>query len=86
MVDCHAELMQLLQQERLAGASLLVFANKQDLPGALNTEQVGQALELDQIKQRHWKVQSCSAVTGDGLVEGMDWLVQDISSRIFIME
>ncbi len=32
--DCAMELSSLLQQEKLAGASLLVFANKQDIPGA----------------------------------------------------
>ena len=29
--DCKAELHQLLQEERLLGATLLVFANEQDL-------------------------------------------------------
>lgn len=27
----------------------------------------------------------CSAVTGEGLVDGMDWVVDDISSRIFML-
>ena len=31
--DCMKELHSLLQEERLLGATLLVFANKQDLPG-----------------------------------------------------
>ncbi|KAG1181142.1 hypothetical protein G6F36_010096 [Rhizopus arrhizus] len=35
--DCKTELHQLLQEERLAGATLLVFANKQDIAGALIT-------------------------------------------------
>ena len=26
----------------------------------------------------------CSAKMGDGLIEGIDWIVSDISSRIFI--
>jgi len=38
--DCKKELHQLLQEERLLGATLLVFANKQDLPGALSAEEV----------------------------------------------
>jgi ADP-ribosylation factor-like protein 2 len=28
---------------------------------------------------------ACSAVTGEGLVDGIDWVVQDIASRIFMM-
>ena len=38
--DCKQELHQLLQEERLLGATLLVFANKQDLPGALTAEEI----------------------------------------------
>ena len=53
MEDCRAELWTLLGEEvrdsglltlfqRLAGASLLIFANKQDIPGALSPEQINQ--------------------------------------------
>ena len=34
---------------------------------------------------RHWSIHACSAVTGEGLVDGIDWMVRDISSRIFMM-
>ncbi len=40
MRDCAAELRVLLQEEKLAGASLLVLANKQDLPGALPLDDI----------------------------------------------
>ena len=33
--DCALELKKLLGEEKLAGASVLIFANKQDIPGAL---------------------------------------------------
>jgi len=85
--DCRIELLQLLQEEKLAGASLLVYANKQDLAGALSSREIQETLELDEITNqgRHWHVQSCSAVSGEGLREGMDWLVQDIASRVFML-
>ncbi|XP_026678286.1 ADP-ribosylation factor-like protein 2 [Diaphorina citri] len=38
--DCARELHELLQEERLAGATLLVFANKQDIEGALTPEDI----------------------------------------------
>ncbi|XP_015766216.1 PREDICTED: ADP-ribosylation factor-like protein 2 [Acropora digitifera] len=38
--DCKEELKGLLLEERLAGATLLVFANKQDLPGSLSGEEI----------------------------------------------
>ncbi|ORX62609.1 putative ADP-ribosylation factor-like 2-like protein [Hesseltinella vesiculosa] len=84
--DCADELHALLQEERLAGASLLVFANKQDIPGALTDMQIKEALRLDDIKSHHWAIQSCSAVTGEHLLKGMDWAVKDVASRIFMLD
>jgi len=84
--DCKHELESLLLEERLSGATLLVFANKQDLPGALSSDEIKEALELDNIKTHHWKIQDCSAVTGDNLLSGIDWIVDDIASRIFTMD
>lgn len=37
---CKEELRKLLQEERLGGATLLVLANKQDLPGALSAQEI----------------------------------------------
>jgi ADP-ribosylation factor-like protein 2 len=38
--DCAAELNNLLQVEKLAGATVLIFANKQDIEGALSVEEI----------------------------------------------
>ncbi|KAJ4816353.1 ADP-ribosylation factor [Rhynchospora pubera] len=37
-------------------------------------------------KSRHWQIVGCSAYTGEGLLEGFDWLVQDIASRIYVLD
>ncbi|KAI9905405.1 hypothetical protein PsorP6_013626 [Peronosclerospora sorghi] len=86
--DCKRELTNLLTQEKLAGATLLIFANKKDLPRALSSAEIADALSLRsaQFSSRHWKIISCSAATGDGLADGIDWLVSDVASRIFLME
>merc|ERR1712186_22698 len=47
--DCKKELHGLLQEERLLGATLLVFANKQDLQGALTVGDIKTTLQLDDI-------------------------------------
>ena len=86
--QCRQALLELLQQERLAGATLLIFANKQDIDGALSSEEIAEALELntnESFQKRHWSIQSCSAMTGEGLVSGIDWMVEDIASRIFML-
>lgn len=86
--QCREALMDLLNQERLAGATLLIFANKQDIDGALTSQEISQVLELDthaSFQKRHWAIHSCSAMTGEGLVVGIDWVVEDIAQRIFML-
>eukprot|EP00899_Mesostigma_viride_P000188 jgi/Mesvir1/1016/Mv17550-RA.1 len=85
--DCKKELHGLLKEEKLAGASLLIFANKQDILGALDAAQIEQALDLgEMVGSRHWSICGCSAITGEGLLRGMDWVVSDIASRIFMYD
>ena len=84
--DCRTELNTLLVEERLAGATLLILANKQDLPGALSDDDIKKLLKLDSIKTHHWSIFPCSAITGDNLLKGVDWLVDDISARIFTLD
>ena len=54
---------------------LLVFANKQDLDLALSAEEVMTHLELNDITSRTWNIQACSAVSQEGLNEGMEWMI-----------
>ena len=84
--DCKKELHALLGEERLLGATLLVFANKQDLPGSLTMEEIAAVLELEKIKSHHCQILGCSAVTGQNLLQGVDWLLDDISKRIFTLD
>ena len=37
-------------------------------------------LNLNNIKERPWLIQACSAIKGDGLQDGMEWLVKTISN------
>uniref|UniRef100_A0A9L0RS12 ADP-ribosylation factor-like protein 2 n=2 Tax=Equus TaxID=9789 RepID=A0A9L0RS12_HORSE len=55
----------------------------QDCQRELQSLLVEEALELDSIRSHHWCIQGCSAVTGENLLSGIDWLLDDISSRIF---
>jgi ADP-ribosylation factor-like protein 2 len=85
---CRDELLSLLSQEKLVGASLLIFANKQDIHDAYTSEDIADILELRSnpiFSKRHWSIFGCSAITGSGLVDGMDWMIKDISSRIFLL-
>jgi len=84
--DCRQELHAILQEERLFGATLLVLANKQDLPSALKLDELGQVLQLNSITKRHCHIEACSAVSGEGVLKGFEWLVKDISSRIYMFD
>lgn len=83
--DCKAELHALLQEERLAGASLLIFLNKLDIPTALSAEKIEAILDVETIRQgrRHVHLCACSAKTGEGLLNGMEWMVEDVSKRMY---
>ena len=52
-----------------------MFANKQDLMNAVEVQDIQNALGLACIQDRGWTIQACSAKTGEGLQEGMEWLV-----------
>lgn len=41
-------------QDELREAVLLVFANKQDLPNAMNAAEITDKLGLHSLRQRHW--------------------------------
>ncbi|EPQ59729.1 GTP-binding protein [Gloeophyllum trabeum ATCC 11539] len=83
MKDCRDELHSLLLEDRLAGASLLVFANKQDIQGSMSDEEIRHALDLDSIRSHNWRIWPCSAVTGNNLVTGLDWVVGDVAGRLY---
>ncbi len=68
------ELAAMLNEDELKDAALLVFANKQDQPGAKGAADISQALRLGELRDRNWSIMACSAVEGSGITEGMDWL------------
>lgn len=72
------ELQKMLAEEELRNAVLLVCANKQDLPNAMNTTELTEKLGLRMLGQRTWYIQGCCAPTGQGLYEGLDWLAAAI--------
>jgi ADP-ribosylation factor-like protein 2 len=85
LAECATELHKLLMEERLTGASLLIFANKQDVAGALTTQQIADAMRLQYIGKRHWQIVACSATAGTGVSDGFDWIVKDIGNRVYML-
>ncbi|KAG8098732.1 hypothetical protein GUJ93_ZPchr0013g34267 [Zizania palustris] len=81
VVEARDELHRMLNEDELRDAVLLVFANKQDLPNAMNAAEITDKLGLHSLRQRHWYIQSTCATTGEGLYEGLDWLSSNIASK-----
>jgi ADP-ribosylation factor-like protein 3 len=61
--------------EGLPTVPILVFANKQDLASAATPASVAENLNLHMTKDRPWHIQGCSAKNGDGVNEGIDWIL-----------
>ncbi|XP_058215674.1 ADP-ribosylation factor 1-like isoform X2 [Rhododendron vialii] len=76
--EARNELHQILGEGELHDATLLVFANKQDLPDAMCASEVADKLCLHSLRQQRWYIQGTSATSGQGLYEGLDWLVTNI--------
>ncbi len=70
------ELFALLDEDELKNAMLLIMANKQDVAGAASVAEVAAALGVTMIQNRTWTIVKTSAMTGEGLTQGMDWLVE----------
>ena len=78
--DSVDELHEMLREESLKNISLLVFANKQDLPNHLAVTEIKGKLNLPAFKKLKWHIQHTCAVTGEGLTEGLDWLSSSLDN------
>jgi ADP-ribosylation factor 1/2 len=79
--EAAEELQKMLREDELRDATLLVFANKQDLPNAMSVSEVTDKLGLHSVTNRKWYIQSTCATSGDGLFEGLDWLSNALSGK-----
>ncbi|KAL1917603.1 uncharacterized protein VTP21DRAFT_3996 [Calcarisporiella thermophila] len=79
--EARDELQRMLNEDELRDALLLVFANKQDLPNAMNPDEITHKLGLHALRQRKWYIQATCATSGDGLYEGLEWLSDGLKSR-----
>ncbi|KAG7560574.1 Small GTPase superfamily ARF/SAR type [Arabidopsis thaliana x Arabidopsis arenosa] len=61
--------------------AVLVYGNKHEVPGAMSASEISNKLDLTSLRnknwQRNWHVQSSCAFSGDGLHEGLDWLLKN---------
>ena len=78
------ELHSMLNEDELKDAVLLVFANKQDLQGALNVAQVSETLELQKLKNRQWSIFKASAIQGKKKLFHQILLILTFISKVLV--
>jgi len=81
LAEAKEELEHVLGDERMRCAALLVFSNKIDMPGSRSTAQVTDKLGLEGHKRRDWYIQATCAVTGEGIVDGLEWLAENLKRK-----
>ncbi|KAJ3358893.1 hypothetical protein AMAG_14075 [Allomyces macrogynus ATCC 38327] len=79
--EARDELQRMLNEDELRDAILLVFANKQDLPNAMQAAEITDKLGLQSLRQRDWYIQATCATSGDGLYEGLEWLSSTLKKK-----
>lgn len=73
--EVSLELSLAMEDSRLAAVPILVFANKQDLVTAMKPSDLCDKLGLWALRDRVWHIQGCSALTGEGLDDGITWMI-----------
>merc|ERR1719337_600164 len=72
------ELHRMLESDELCKASVLVFANKQDVTGCMSPTEISQQLSLQNLRKHQWQIQACCGLTGEGLYQGLEWIASKI--------
>ncbi|CAF1386548.1 unnamed protein product, partial [Didymodactylos carnosus] len=76
------ELWRMLGEDELIQIPILFYLNKVDIHNGLKQEYVIKEMRLNDIRNRQWFLQPCSALTGDGLYEGLHWLIRAVKSPL----
>lgn len=78
--EARQELHRIINDREMKDCLLLVFANKQDDERHMKVQEVTAALQLDKLKDKVWYVVPSCALTGEGLLEGLAWLSNNVKS------
>lgn len=74
--EVRTELRRLFYERELKGIPIIVYANKQDLQNALPASFINDYLNEEiSISSKDLHIFPCSAKTGDGLFEGLNWIL-----------
>jgi len=78
--EARQELHRIINDREMKDSLLLVFANKQDIVGAMSPQEVIDSLRLNHLTDKIWYVVPSCATTGEGLLEGLAWLSNNVKT------
>lgn len=80
--ESREALKSLVTRPHLRHSPLLVYANKQDAETAVDPVKISLALDLiSDAEERSQCVQPCSTESGEGIREGIDWLMSSLQGN-----
>lgn len=84
MVVAKKELEDLLDSNDIKNRRIpvLFFANKVDCRDALTCVKVSSMLQLENISDKPWHICSSNALTGDGVMDGINWLADSLKTTM----
>ncbi|CAM9457947.1 unnamed protein product [Ectocarpus sp. 12 AP-2014] len=85
--EARDEMFHVLRDPNMEGCqTVLIMLNKQDVPGAVGPGIVIDRMGLNTagdnpLRERNWYMQSCCALTGEGVFYGLDWLCEALKRK-----
>ena len=74
-IECFQEI---LEADELKNCPILIMANKQDLNETISSDEISLFLRNEKYKDRKWNIIKTSGISGQGLEEGIEWMVSSI--------
>ena len=82
--EAKEALSSVVKHDELERKPLLLFSNKMDLRNAPTAAQVAKSVGMDDLGHhlsRAWRLQGCSAITGEGVGDGLKWLISQVKTK-----
>ena len=79
--EAKKEFITAVSKDRNNAMSWLLLVNKQDLPGCSLSQEVAEVFKVGELKTKRVNVMECSALKNEGVVESINWILNDVATR-----
>ena len=67
-----------MKEPDLEKTAILIYANKKD-KAVMSVAEIVEEMKLNEMKKKHWFIVGSNATTGEGIMEGLEWVVSTYS-------